>query len=447
MTTPTKITAATPPIYRMPGQPVDQYEERPTPGFRYYRWPVKAWNGKTWADAWVHSVPAQGGFCGSSGDTHWSPDAENPPSEFPAPTSSPGETTGGEAAVIQASRDACNKLVATAEALLDQTVNPPTPAQSQSPQDDPTAGIPSHLKERARRIQELVDAGRKSPHYVEEPAPAKAPSQTPMTDANIYTTQVGGLVLASFARTLETALAAAKERVGKLEKYQAEILDERGAFHGRAAQAEADRDALAEKLRRCEGERDESQSVIMATRQMSIEGMDAIRAAAGAPPSREDKSTKRAVDYVAELSSQLRELGEQLEGAKAKLANERAYIKKLDGLIEEVGGCTFSCINPYEDLKRALTGLKKQRDDADDLLAEHGWNRIDSPSTWLRTRLAALQQQAGEADKLAAALDKISDLQKSWPGWGYQDLYEESQEIAGPPLAAYRLARQPDQGQ
>lgn len=34
------------------------------------------------------------------------------------------------------------------------------------------------------------------------------------------------------------------------------------------------------------------------------------------------------------------------------------YIKKMDGIIEEVGGVTASCINPYEDLKRALTTQK-----------------------------------------------------------------------------------------
>ncbi len=47
----------------------------------------------------------------------------------------------------------------------------------------------------------------------------------------------------------------------------------------------------------------------------------------------------------------------------------------------------------------------------------------------------ALLARAELADELAEALNKISDLQTRWPGWGYQDLYEESQEIAGPILA------------
>ena len=37
-----------------------------------------------------------------------------------------------------------------------------------------------------------------------------------------------------------------------------------------------------------------------------------------------------------------------------------AFIKKMDGIIEEVGGVTASCINPYEDLKRALIGQKER---------------------------------------------------------------------------------------
>lgn len=36
------------------------------------------------------------------------------------------------------------------------------------------------------------------------------------------------------------------------------------------------------------------------------------------------------------------------------------YVKKMDGIIEEVGGVTASCINPYEDLKRALITQKER---------------------------------------------------------------------------------------
>jgi len=44
---------------------------------------------------------------------------------------------------------------------------------------------------------------------------------------------------------------------------------------------------------------------------------------------------------------------------------DRAFIKKLDGIIEEVGGVTASCINPYEDLKNALIGQKVRAEKAE----------------------------------------------------------------------------------
>lgn len=53
----------------------------------------------------------------------------------------------------------------------------------------------------------------------------------------------------------------------------------------------------------------------------------------------------------------------------AKLAQERAYIKKLDGIIEEVGGVTVSCINTYEDLKRTIIALKKRAEEAEATVA------------------------------------------------------------------------------
>ncbi len=65
-----------------------------------------------------------------------------------------------------------------------------------------------------------------------------------------------------------------------------------------------------------------------------------------------------------------------------QLATREAYIKKLDGLIEEVGGITVSCINPYEDLKRALVALKTQRDTMATALREISnmpWENSESP--------------------------------------------------------------------
>lgn len=61
------------------------------------------------------------------------------------------------------------------------------------------------------------------------------------------------------------------------------------------------------------------QSVIGATRELSISAMDDVRVAAGAPKSRDDKSPKRAVDYVAALRARLT-LAEQDADALAGVA-------------------------------------------------------------------------------------------------------------------------------
>lgn len=60
----------------------------------------------------------------------------------------------------------------------------------------------------------------------------------------------------------------------------------------------------------------------------------------------------------------------------------------------------------------------------------------------------SLQFQAEKqlADRLAEALNKIDGLQKRWPGWSSQDLYEESQEIAGPAIEAHEASRAPRAG-
>ncbi len=53
---------------------------------------------------------------------------------------------------------------------------------------------------------------------------------------------------------------------------------------------------------------------------------------------------------------------EELERQVAELEEschfKDLYIKKLDGIIEEVGGVSASCIDPYEDIKNALQGQK-----------------------------------------------------------------------------------------
>ncbi len=197
--------------------------------------------------------------------------------------------------------------------------------------------------------------------------PTEAQSQTPLTEpARVLISAISllehngavamsiGAQLRDAVATLETALAAAKERAKALEAE---------GEHQRLVKESviADRDALAEKLRRCEGELGEAQSVIMATRQMSIEGMDAIRAAAGAPPSREDKSKKRAVDYVAELSSRLAALQQQV-GEADKLAEAGAVVMaewdKRDGHLVS----HFSNTRPkLEMLRSALASYRLAR--------------------------------------------------------------------------------------
>jgi hypothetical protein len=85
----------------------------------------------------------------------------------------------------------------------------------------------------------------------------------------------------------------------------------------------ADREltALKSSLATAERERDEARSdyestsnALHATRQLSIDAMDEVRRAAGAPPSREDKTSKRAVDYVADLKSAAGDMAKALDG-------------------------------------------------------------------------------------------------------------------------------------
>jgi hypothetical protein len=52
----------------------------------------------------------------------------------------------------------------------------------------------------------------------------------------------------------------------------------------------------------------------------------------------------------------------ELTALRVALDKSEAYCRKMDGILEEVGGVTVSCINPYEDLKRAMLALKATRD-------------------------------------------------------------------------------------
>jgi len=72
---------------------------------------------------------------------------------------------------------------------------------------------------------------------------------------------------------------------------------------------------------------------------------------------------------IATLRAELAERDATIVRLLERRQADSAYIKKMDGIIEEVGGVTASCINPYEDLKRALQGQKQRAEAAESELA------------------------------------------------------------------------------
>jgi hypothetical protein len=90
------------------------------------------------------------------------------------------------------------------------------------------------------------------------------------------------------------------------------------------------------------------------------------------------------------------------EKAELKVKELNTYIKKLDGIIEEVGGVTMSCINPYEDLKRALIYQKERAEKAEAELIE-----INSRMYFQGENTAEL------CDKLADARKERDNYKKS----------------------------------
>jgi uncharacterized coiled-coil protein SlyX len=85
-----------------------------------------------------------------------------------------------------------------------------------------------------------------------------------------------------------------------------------------------------------------------------------------------------------------------------------AYIKKMDGILEEVGGITVSCINPYEDLKCSLTALKSERDDLRARLGESETYAAKQEKLAIEfsTKFDTAQQQ------LAAAQARVAELEE-----------------------------------
>ena len=78
-------------------------------------------------------------------------------------------------------------------------------------------------------------------------------------------------------------------------------------------------------------------------------------------------SPRRLEDYddlrarIAALDGLLLAQVNQTKLARADRDRESAYVKKMDGLLEEIG-VAVSCINPYEDLRRALLQLKEDKE-------------------------------------------------------------------------------------
>jgi hypothetical protein len=98
-----------------------------------------------------------------------------------------------------------------------------------------------------------------------------------------------------------------------------------------------------------------------------------------------------------------------IEALTREVEGLRAYVKKMDGIIEEVGGVTASCINPYEDLKRAMIGQKERAQAAEARalaaeakLTEH-WQEGDLNRTCTdpRCRLPGVHQRKSCADSAA----------------------------------------------
>ncbi len=254
-----------------------------------------------------------------------------------------------------------------------------------------------------------------------------AQSQTPMTDliaknigmlaarwkqGDLYASDFAVMAQAEINKlgVLETALAAAKQEATEAK--------EQWRMSSVCRELAADRDALAEKLRKVEGERDAAELSVASIADFT--NMLCREFGTSESPNAEPERIKTAIEGIygrgRAAQSQLRELGEQLEGAKADCHSMRM--------------------------------LKDE--------ALKSWHDSE-------TRLAALQQQVGEADKVAEALEGIKAVVKdvlmpiineaiaaghkvyTWtPEMMQLSLAIEKTDAA---LESHRLARQPDQRQ
>ena len=269
--------------------------------------------------------------------THWHPDQPT------APTSSPGETRPEK--TVENMRPS-GKTYESVAAMVAGTAPGETTLEDAC--NAPKGSFAKHLI--AQR-----EAGGPESYAMTPPSQSQTPHPLdayPNLDAILNNTISGRFTewplvapeikrfVAQFAQ-LETAVAAAKEELATTRIRFT-------AFEAGAANLRADRDALAEKLRRVEGERKRAEDDLFHLRLqvMTCNSVPVLKSACQAQM--EQTQQLQQVELVTDLRTQLRELGEQLEG---------------DG--EHVG------------LKETLRIREVQLDET-------------------RTRLAALQQQVGE---------------------------------------------------
>src|SRR5574343_1191719 len=125
---------------------------------------------------------------------------------------------------------------------------------------------------------------------------------------------------------------------------------------------------------------------------------------------------------------ELEHLRRKLVAAESTIAKKDAEFKQLDGVLEEVGGVAVSCINPAEDLRRALVNLKERAQSAESLALYHR-NRADKFWARLCETVEALGKVPPEAAPYA----------KEWARQRMQELHAARQLVIELPVGIRQL--------
>lgn len=129
-----------------------------------------------------------------------------------------------------------------------------------------------------------------------------------------------------------------------------------------------------------------------------------------------------------------------LEAERGRHDKTKLYLKKIDGIIEEVGGVTASCINPYEDMKRALIGQKERAERAETALKQgkaipENWKSFVREISQCSGKMLEGNSIAARADTLLTSLiDSPVD-----PGLPEMTIYLEAyaaSDVGGGPVLA-----------